>query len=234
MSSGGHASHAQMVEIAVWCDPTCSAAAFFSADCFLFEVVTIVALLPHCHRTANVPLLLPHMRVVCSMSALFLFSVSSIFSIDSRVALGQAVSVVKGMSNLPIPKENFYAPSRKVVAPNNTSVATASSVTSLLVFDAPRLDTLPAEPPVFVACLAGKCRGGPEFKCNKGYTGTLCSECEREQFFWNGKCDISCEDISPRGVTTVLGIIAVIIVWLILNKSAGGMYVPAHASKKTK
>jgi hypothetical protein len=163
-----------------------------------------------------------------------LVSVSSVSSLDSRVALGPALSVVKGMSNLPVPKENFYALSRKVVVPNNTSVATASSIGALLVFDTPRLDALPAEPPIFVACLAGKCQGGPEFKCNKGYTGILCSECEPEQFYWNGRCDTSCEDISPRGVTTVLGIIAVIIVWLILNKSAGGMYVSAHASEKTK
>jgi hypothetical protein len=226
VSSGGRASHAQMVEIAVWCDPTCSAVVFFSINWFMFEVARIVALLPlsHCYRTANVPLTPPYS----------LFSVSSVSCIDSRVALGPALSVVKGMSNLPIPKENFYAPSRKVVAPNNTSVATAGSIAALLVFDTPRLDTLPAEPPFFVACLAGKCQGGPEFKCNKGYTGTLCSECEREQFYWNGKCDTSCEDISPRGATTVLGIIAVIIVWLILNKSAGGMYVSAHASEKTK
>ena len=199
---------------------------FFSIDWFMLALAGIVALLPlpHCYRTANIPLIPP-----CS-----LFSVSAVSSIDSRVALGPALSVVKGMSNLPIPKENFYAPSRKVVAPNNTSVATAGSIAALLVFDTPRLDTLPAEPPFFVACLAGKCQGGPEFKCNKGYTGTLCSECEREQFYWNGKCDTSCEDISPRGATTVLGIIAVIIVWLILNKSAGGMYVSAHASEKTK
>ena len=48
--------------------------------------------------------------------------------------------------------------------------------------------------------------------------------CEEEFFYWKGTCDTSCEDISPRGLTTTLGIIAVILVWLILNKSAGGLY----------
>ncbi len=50
--------------------------------------------------------------------------------------------------------------------------------------------------------------------------------CEEEFFYWKGTCDTSCEDISPRGLTTTLGIIAVILVWLILNKSAGGLYGP--------
>ena len=127
---------------------------------------------------------------------------------------------------------NYYAPSlRTVVEPANitntsTGTAIATAITTLLIFDALGLDKLPESPPMFVRCLAGKCRGGAEFQCVKGYTGTLCSECEREQFYWNGNCDTSCEDIHPGGLTTTLGIIAVIIVWLILNKSAGGMYVP--------
>ncbi len=141
---------------------------------------------------------------------------------------------MKGLSNLPIPKENYYAPfSKKVVTPiimgenmTNPRNATAAStaIATLLIFDQPGLDELSESPPIFVACLAGKCRGGTEFECMKGYTGTLCSECEREKFYWNGKCDTSCEDNNPRGLTTTLGIIGVIIVWLILNKSAGGMY----------
>ena len=39
-----------------------------------------------------------------------------------------------------------------------------------------------------------------------------------------GLCDVKCADIEPQGVVTVFGIIGVIIVWVILNKSAGGLY----------
>ena len=154
------------------------------------------------------------------------------------------MSFFQGKSSLPTPSVGYYASSRKVVAapvmgPNMTSksgaaAATPTAIASLLVLDAPGLDELPVEPPYFLPCLAGRCQGGPGFECNKGYTGILCSECEREQFYWNANCDTSCEDISPRGVTTVIGIIAVIIVWLILNKSAGGMYESTLASDEAK
>ena len=78
--------------------------------------------------------------------------------------------------------------------------------------------------PIFYACQAGRCKGGEKFECSPGYTGNLCSECAKGQFYWSGGCGTSCADIEPQGVVTAFGIIAVVIVWLVLNKSAGGQY----------
>jgi hypothetical protein len=54
--------------------------------------------------------------------------------------------------------------------------------------------------------------------------GWLCDSCSKGQFFVRGYCDLKCTDIEPQGVVTVFGIIGVIILWVILNKSAGGLY----------
>ena len=87
-------------------------------------------------------------------------------------------------------------------------------------------DTLSDSPPLFAKCQVdvdgSRCAGGKNFECREGYTGVLCSECKIEQFYARGTCTTSCADIEPRGVTTVLGIIGVVLVWIIINKSAGG------------
>ncbi len=57
-----------------------------------------------------------------------------------------------------------------------------------------------------------------------GLEGSLCDSCSKGQFFVRGYCDVKCADIEPQGVVTVFGIIGVIILWVILNKSAGGLY----------
>ncbi len=57
----------------------------------------------------------------------------------------------------------------------------------------------------------------------------MCNECEIGQFQFKATCDLSCDDVEPagaRGVVTIFGILAVMTVWVILNKSAGGLYVP--------
>ncbi len=35
-----------------------------------------------------------------------------------------------------------------------------------------------------------------------GYTGNMCSECAYDYFYFQAKCEMSCSDIEPRGVTT--------------------------------
>ncbi len=49
------------------------------------------------------------------------------------------------------------------------------------------------------------------------YTGVLCSSCVPGQFVWGGTCDTACAEIGPQGVTTALGIMAVVTVWYLIN-----------------
>ena len=54
-----------------------------------------------------------------------------------------------------------------------------------------------------------------------------CFDCKPGQFYWQGTCKTKCDDIHVNGspaVVTVFGILAVMLVWIILNKSAGGAY----------
>ena len=98
---------------------------------------------------------------------------------------------------------------------------------ALQVFDPVGANAISEEPLYFWACATGRCEGGREFQCKPGYTGEQCSVCVKGQFFWQGKCDTACSDVEPDssyGVSTVFGIIAVVLVWTILNKSAGGLF----------
>jgi hypothetical protein len=55
----------------------------------------------------------------------------------------------------------------------------------------------------------------------------MCNECEVGTFQFKGACDISCKDVEPDsafGVVTIFGILAVMTVWVVLNKSAGGLF----------
>jgi len=52
----------------------------------------------------------------------------------------------------------------------------------------------------------------------------MCSVCEKNRFFWKGTCDTKCADYQEIGAITVFGIIAVLIVWIVINKSASGEF----------
>ena len=94
------------------------------------------------------------------------------------------------------------------------------------------VETLRDDLPVFLPCRSGRCKGGSDFSCVPGYKGKLCSECEQGQFYWQGRCDTKCADLGSEGAVTVFGIIGVILVWIILNKSAGGLYAATSRFKR--
>ena len=119
----------------------------------------------------------------------------------------------QGKSSLPFPSEGYWASTRSV-----------DGRRSLFVSDPEGADAINAEPPFFFSCNEGQCKGGTSFECADGYTGALCSECQPGQFYWNSKCDTKCSEIEPQGVVTVFGMLAVILTWIIINNSAGGMY----------
>jgi hypothetical protein len=120
---------------------------------------------------------------------------------------------LQGKSSLPFPSIGYWASSRIV-----------DSRQSLFVNDPEGADAIPAFPPFFFQC-DGQCKGGPNFECVDGYTGTQCSECQPGQFYWNSKCDTKCSDIEPQAAVSIFGMIAVIFVWIIINNSAGGVCV---------
>ena len=128
---------------------------------------------------------------------------------DSQFVLQQ------GGTQLPYPQKDFWAAADFIRSSTNGS----SEVTTLLkVTDPPGLDSIPESPAVFFACAAGRCLGGETFECVPGYTGIACSTCKKGQFFWNSNCQTRCDQIEPQGVVTVFGIIAVVLVWILLNK----------------
>jgi hypothetical protein len=93
--------------------------------------------------------------------------------------------------------------------------------------DRPGANEIDTDPPYFFACPAGQCTGQKDFGCVKGYTGVMCNECRVGQFQFKAACDLSCDDIEPagaHGVVTIFGILAVMVVWVVLNKSAGGLF----------
>jgi hypothetical protein len=123
--------------------------------------------------------------------------------------------ICEGAQALPYPAKNYWA----------ASVNQTLSISSL---DPPGAETLAEGAPYFFSCPAGSCKGGREFECYPGHTGVQCSECKRGQFQLNGACGLLCDEIEPAGahglVATVFGIMAVMFVWVVLNKSAGGLF----------
>jgi hypothetical protein len=96
------------------------------------------------------------------------------------------------------------------------------------VYDPPGVDAIPDSPPIFFLCASDRCKGGASYSCLDGYEGVQCGDCKQGQFYYRGQCEIKCDDINVNGsptTVTVFGIIAVVIVWIVLNKSAGGAYV---------
>jgi hypothetical protein len=119
----------------------------------------------------------------------------------------------QGGKAIPYPKRGFWAFS-----------ATLANVTSLRSFEKPGQIDPPAEdPPLFLACASNVCLGGQNFSCAAGYRGILCQQCEPDRFLNSlSSCDVRCDDIEPRGVVTVLGILCVILCWLVMNKMTAG------------
>ena len=142
--------------------------------------------------------------------------------IAARIELVGRCNCIQGKAALPVPKKDYWAlttyANTTSAGDNNTSRA------ELLVFDETGLTEIPSTPAFFAQCSTNpaRCKGG--FECNPGYEGIMCSECAIGQFYFRGACDVNCSDIEPQGVVTVFGILAVVAVWVILNKSAGGAY----------
>ena len=111
--------------------------------------------------------------------------------------------VLQGKAALPYPKQHFWA------ATNPHTNGT------LMIHDSPGVDNILEDPPYFLPCSSGRCKGN--FQCQPGYTGVQCSVCEPGRFFFRGTCDISCADIEPKAVVTVFGIVAVVTVWYSIN-----------------
>jgi hypothetical protein len=107
--------------------------------------------------------------------------------------------------------------------------AKSQSQPKLWTNDPAGLDILAADPPIFFPCIAGRCSGGETFSCKPGYEGVMCASCEKDRFYFQGSCKIACSDIEPQGAVTVFAIIAVMLVWTLINFSAGGLY-GSHAS----
>jgi len=122
--------------------------------------------------------------------------------------------VCEGKDALPYPKTGFWAIAETLSKQTKT----------IKVFDSKGASTMSTEPPYFAACGQDQCEGGKEFKCFPGYEGVMCDSCSKGQFYVRGFCDVRCSDIEPQGAVTIFGIIGVVIVWLVLNKSAGGLY----------
>ena len=103
---------------------------------------------------------------------------------------------------------------------------TPAGRSQLRLADLPGNDYVLEEPLIFVACAPDRCLGN--FACVDGYTGVQCFECEPGQFYWQGTCNTPCHDIhvndSPA-LITVFGILAVVLVWVVLNKSAYCLFV---------
>jgi hypothetical protein len=111
--------------------------------------------------------------------------------------------VLQGKAALPYPKPNFWA------------ATNAHTNGTLMIYDSPGVDTILEDPPYFLPCSSGRCKGN--FQCEPGYTGVQCSVCEPGQFFFRGACDMSCADIEPKAVVTIFGIVAVVTVWYLIN-----------------
>jgi hypothetical protein len=123
-------------------------------------------------------------------------------------------SVCPGKADLPFPQQEYWAASEMQL--NSTS-------RSLTIVDPPGVD-----PPnlalasIFFPCNAGRCKGGPKFECEMGYTGPLCFECQPNRFFWMGTCTTACDEIEPRALVTIVGMMTVVFVWYIFYMMTSG------------
>jgi hypothetical protein len=124
-------------------------------------------------------------------------------------------------------KDNLASPSVEYWAQSKTAHFDNKTVKVLAILDLPGAESIPDDPPIFLNC--GKdvdgqprCLGG--FVCADGYEGTLCSRCELDRFYWKATCTTKCSDVENIAAVTVFGIIGVVLLWIVLNKSASGSY----------
>lgn len=136
---------------------------------------------------------------------------------DPQTGLWPMVGLPQGKGGLPYPSTDWWAAT-------TYGAGGLQPRPKLFTNDPEGVDDLSPNPPFFFPCNAGRCSGGETFSCKPGYEGVMCSSCEKDRFYFQGNCDIPCSDIEPRGAVTVFAIIAVILVWTLVNLSAGGLY----------
>ena len=125
-------------------------------------------------------------------------------------------SVCPGKAALPFPQKQYWAMSE--VQQNSTS-------RSLKILNPPGVDPpISALTSIFFQCNSERCKGGPEFECETGYTGPLCFECQPNRFYWMGTCKTACDEIEPRALVTIIGMMTVVFVWYIFYMMTSGSY----------
>ena len=140
---------------------------------------------------------------------------------------------MQGKSSLPFPQKGFWGPSiRRDAAAINKPASRRSDekaaeavvkafARSLEVYEPKGAYTdnatdMPADPPYFLRCEVDRCAGG-DFACEFGYEGMRCSECSKGQFLWRSTCSTKCSDLGNTTAATIFGILAVVIVWILMN-----------------
>ncbi len=135
---------------------------------------------------------------------------------------------MQGKVFLPFPKEGFWGPSiRRAAAAINKPASRRSDekdaeaiakafARSLEVYEPDNATDMPADPPYFLHCEVDRCAGG-DFACEFGYEGMRCSECSKGQFLWRSTCSTKCSDLGNTTAATIFGILAVVIVWILMN-----------------
>ena len=136
---------------------------------------------------------------------------------------------MQGKSYLPFPKKDYWGPSiQPDAAAINKPVSRRSDeeerreavvkayTRSLEVYEPYNATDMPDDPPYFLPCDVGRCGGG-DFACELGYEGMRCSECSKGQFLWRSTCSTKCSDLGNTTAATIFGILAVVIVWILMN-----------------
>ena len=140
---------------------------------------------------------------------------------------------MQGKSYLPVPKKGFWGPSiRRDAAAVNKPASRRSDdkdpeailkafTRGLEVYEPKGAYTdettdMPDDPKYFLECDVGRCAGG-DFACEFGYEGMRCSECTKGQFLWRSTCSTKCSDLGNTTAATIFGILAVVIVWILMN-----------------
>ena len=123
----------------------------------------------------------------------------------------------QGKAKLPFPKEGYWGQASVTTRPTSISGTNASITTSLVTFEPSGVLEISEDPPYFLPCAIGSCKGKDAFECEAGYTGVQCSECTPGQFLWRSTCSTKCSDLENPTAVTVFGIAAVIAVWILMN-----------------
>ena len=126
-----------------------------------------------------------------------------------------STALLQGGPRLPVPRAGYWA----------ASVASNASFLRIRVYDDVGLELIPPSPPYFFKCAAQTCKGGEDFSCEAGYTGTLCNRCAPGQFDVMRTCTTSCSSIEPQFTVTAFAMLGVVICWVGMNKLTAGRYV---------